>query len=58
MSVGVACGKCGGPVYMVTCNSFSGSGHDWVIVGVCRACRMTAWTDDACLDCKAQAAQA
>jgi hypothetical protein len=51
-SLGVVCGRCGGPVYMVTCNSFSGSGHEWVIVSVCRSCRLTNWIEEACHDCR------
>lgn len=49
--VGVECGNCGGNVYMVTCNHFRASGHEWVIVGICMICRAVNWTNDGCPDC-------
>lgn len=52
MVVGVACGNCGGNIYMATCNSFTGSGHDWAIVSICQVCRMTVWIEGGCPDCK------
>ena len=47
----VACGNCGGPVFMATCDHFRGSGHEWVIVSICLLCRLTTWTKDGCHDC-------
>ena len=50
---GVACGNCGGPVFMATCNNFRGTGHEWVLMSICLLCRTTHWTDDGCHDCAA-----
>lgn len=57
LQVGVCCGHCGGSVYMVTCDSFSGSGHDWTLVSVCRDCRLVNWLESGCLDCAAITAE-
>lgn len=50
--VGVRCGHCGGNVYMVTCNHFRGTGHEWVMVSLCMICRAVHWIDSGCLQCK------
>lgn len=52
-TLGVACGACGSPIVMVTCNMATGSGHDWVLCSVCPACRLVGWTETGCLDCAA-----
>jgi hypothetical protein len=54
MQVGAKCGRChGGHVYFATCNSFTGSGHEWVQAIICGDCRQVVWTQDGCLDCAA-----
>lgn len=50
--LGVLCGRCSSPILMVTCNMFSGSGHAWVICSACPGCRLVAWTNEGCLDCR------
>jgi len=52
MSLGVACGNCGGNVLMATCHHFRGTGHEWVLVSVCMICRAVHWTESGCLDCE------
>lgn len=51
-----ACGACGGPIVMVTCNMATGSGHDWVLCSVCPACRGVHWTQTGCTECDGSAA--
>lgn len=57
LTVGVRCGHCAGPLYMLTCNSFHGSGHNWTVASVCGECRAVHWTEDGCLDCAALASE-
>lgn len=57
-AVGVRCGQCGSPILMATCDLFHGTGHEWVIVSVCPACRLVHWTKDGCLDCGASGRRA
>jgi hypothetical protein len=53
LGVAVECGRCGGPVYMVTCNAFNATGHDWTLVSLCRDCRLVNWVEGGCEDCRA-----
>lgn len=53
LEVGVECGNCGGNIYMATCNSFRGTGHDWALVSICMVCRAVHWIESGCADCKA-----
>ena len=36
--VGIECGKCGGGVYMHTCDTMFGTGHEWALIGECQRC--------------------
>ncbi len=49
--LGVVCGRCGGRVYMLTCNAANRSGHDWVLASVCVSCRNVAWIEGGCVSC-------
>jgi hypothetical protein len=51
----VACGNCGGPLLMATCDHFRGTGHEWVLVSICARCRSTWWTKGGCMDCPKEA---
>ena len=53
MNVSVACGNCGGNVFMATCDHFRGTGHEWALVGLCMICRNVHWIDQECQDCAA-----
>ncbi len=53
LQVGVVCGRCGGPVFMATCDSFQGTGHEWALMSACLLCRAVHWTEDGCKDCNA-----
>jgi hypothetical protein len=47
----VACGNCGGNVFMATCDCFRGTGHDWVLASLCMICRAVHWVDGGCPEC-------
>lgn len=36
--LGVACGQCGGQVYMETCRMSNPTDHDWVVASECQQC--------------------
>jgi hypothetical protein len=44
-TLGVECTKCGEGVFMLTCHNWKGTGHDWVLAGICPNCRSIHWTD-------------
>jgi len=46
--LGVVCGRCGGPVYMETCNV---DGHDWAMASECQRCGDRWDIPSGCLDC-------
>lgn len=52
--VGVKCGRCGGPVYMVTCDQVRGTGHEWVLYSRCdgECGDIYVLPGDACHDCE------
>ena len=52
MTVGVACGYCGGPIYMETCEQSGGpTGHEWVLASECQQCGVRYVIESGCLDC-------
>ena len=48
--LGVACGNCGGPLFMATCHHFRGTGHQWVLACLCQVCRSVHWVESGCLE--------
>jgi hypothetical protein len=47
----VACGHCGGNVFMATCDNFRGTDHEWVLMSACMICRNVHWIDGGCPQC-------
>ena len=46
VSIGVACGKCGGSVYMFTCPE-----HHWALKSECDKCGLKVHIEDKCKEC-------
>lgn len=50
--IGIRCACGSEAVYMLTCNSFHGTGHEWALAKVCGACRDVRWFETGRLDCR------
>ena len=51
--IGVACGHCKGPVWMVTCREVNGTDHDWTLYSRCDGeCGAIHVIESGCLTCR------